>query len=169
MLNLYLMRHGESDWSSFDGNDKNRKINQTGIRRNHSVGSFISKNKINVEKILCSSAERTQETMNIIINYFSQKPKVEISNLMYKCNAAELLDIIKSQPSNLARILVIGHQPYLSEIIELLSSDKSNYFFQEATLNFNSSSVLKFTFDTTSWEEINNTNSKIDFFFNAEN
>lgn len=167
MLELYLLRHGKAEWLSQDGSDKNRRISKTGILHNHAVGSFISEHQIKIDKLLCSSAKRTQQTKDIIINYFKYKPEIEILDSIYKNKASTLVNIIKTQQSDNSKLLIIGHQPSLSEVIELLSIDKNNQFFKQATWSFGTSSLFKFSFNEKNWQNIDMYNSNIEFFINA--
>ena len=58
------MRHAKSDWSNFDRDDFNRKINSKGVMRTKIIGNYIKKEKIKIDQILCSPSKRTKKTRN---------------------------------------------------------------------------------------------------------
>ena len=61
MLNVTFLRHAKSEWSSFDGDDFNRDISETGIEKTKKIGSFLRNEKIVFDEVLCSPSLRTKK------------------------------------------------------------------------------------------------------------
>lgn len=164
MLELYLLRHGKSDWNNFEVEDRARKVSIKGIKRSKLVGKYIKENKIEFDKIICSPAIRTQETMKIICGFINNKPEINTMDLVYSEGEKELLKYIKTQEDYFSKILIIGHQPTLSNLIKILSNDLRNEYFVKATCNYRTSGFFKLIFEENSWKKISFENSRIVFY-----
>lgn len=163
MINLFLLRHAKSDWQSFETDDFGRDIIEKGIKKTRKIGKFLKKNNTKIHKILCSPALRTKKTKEIILNYLVYKPQVEYNSELYHESGANLLDIIKTQKQEKS-IMIIGHEPMLSNLVLSISDDYENRYFQNASQNYVTSALFCVAFDTKKWSEISKNNSIIDYF-----
>ena len=78
MKEIYLIRHGETEWNSLglgQGSRNDIKLNKEGIRQSKDTGKYLNeyrKQEKDFDLILCSPMKRTKETCKIIckeINY----------------------------------------------------------------------------------------------------
>ena len=63
MLRLILMRHAKSDWSYAGLDDHARPLNKRGRTSAAALGNWLRHNEYIPDHVLCSSAERTGETL----------------------------------------------------------------------------------------------------------
>ena len=80
MINLILMRHGETVWNAqhrTQGRRKNR-LSEKGKIQAHEAGKQLQSKNIDV--ILCSPVFRTVQTANIVNNYI-EKPLIKNNDL----------------------------------------------------------------------------------------
>ena len=163
MIKLFLLRHAKSDWQSFDTDDFSRDIVEKGIKKTIKIGKLLNKKNTDIFKILCSPALRTKKTKDIILDFLVHKPKVEYNSELYHESGANLLDILKAQKEEKS-ILIIGHQPMLSNLVISISEDYENKHFQNASRNYVTSALFCVDFHTKSWSKISKKNSKINYF-----
>lgn len=163
MIKLFLLRHAKSDWQSFDTDDFNRDIIERGIKKTIKIGKLLNKNNTDIFKILCSPALRTKKTKDIIIDFLVHKPIVEYNSELYHESGANLLDILKAQKEEKS-ILIIGHEPMLSNLVISISEDYENKHFQNASRNYVTSALFCVDFYTKSWSKISKKNSRINYF-----
>ena len=125
-MNLYLLRHAKSSWESYE-DDHDRVLSERGRNDASTLGKYFHKNKINFENILCSSSQRTRETISII-NKVSPHSIDEINYLdcLYHASSNKMKEIIQNHTDK--SLLIVGHNPGISELIsDLLKSNLIDY------------------------------------------
>uniref|UniRef100_UPI0035189862 SixA phosphatase family protein n=1 Tax=Nioella sp. TaxID=1912091 RepID=UPI0035189862 len=65
MKRLILMRHAKSDWS-LGQPDAARPLNARGQRSAEAMGDWLREKGYLPDQILCSSAQRTRETLDLL-------------------------------------------------------------------------------------------------------
>jgi len=163
VLELFLMRHAKSDWSSFDRDDFNRKINSKGVMRTKIIGNYIKREKIKIDQILCSPSKRTKKTLEIIKKFIRNKPIISFVDDLYHLSHKSIFDIVLEQGLEKS-VLVISHEPKLSESLYDFTNDDSNKLFLSATNKFPTSGLFNLKFKSASWQEISRMKSEIVFF-----
>tara|TARA_Y100000996_G_C22323617_1_gene561441 strand:- start:173 stop:655 length:483 start_codon:yes stop_codon:yes gene_type:complete len=125
-LNLYLLRHAKSSWESYE-DDHDRVLSERGRNDASTLGEYLHKNNINFENTLCSSSQRTRETVSII-NEASPHSIDEINYLdsLYHATSNKIKEIV--QKCSNKSLLIVGHNPGVSELIsDLLKSHFVDY------------------------------------------
>ncbi len=163
MLKLFLLRHAKSDWQSFDGDDFSRDILQKGIDKTKKIGEYIKKENLKISKILCSPSVRTKKTKDIILEYLFKKPLIDYYTCIYHDSDENLLDLLKLQ-KDVESVMIIGHEPKLSNLVYCLSNDYESEHFKCAVGKFVTSGLFSLSFNTDKWEKISSKNSKINFY-----
>ena len=125
-MNLYLLRHAKSSWESYE-DDHDRVLSERGRNDASTLGEYLHKNNINFENTLCSSSQRTRETISII-NEVSPHSINEINYLdsLYHATSNKIKEIIQNYSNK--SLLIVGHNPGVSELIsDLLKSNFVDY------------------------------------------
>lgn len=121
MKTLTLVRHAKSSWDDSSLSDKERPLNRRGERDAPEMGRRIGGHGIRPSLIIASPALRAWETARIIareINYpieFLQR-----ENRLYLASLNTLLDTIVAQDEGFNNLMVIGHNPGLTEFANFL-------------------------------------------------
>jgi len=163
MKKLFLLRHAKSFWDFYDGNDLNRDISEVGVEKTNKIGRFLKQEKICIDRVLCSHSLRTKKTNKIILNYLNPKPKVLIKEELYHDTKTKIFDVVSSQNSG-DSLLIVSHEPLLSNSINDFSNDNRNKNFQNARIKFPTSGLFNLIFYVKSWKDISPDNSEIVFF-----
>jgi phosphohistidine phosphatase len=128
-MNLYLLRHGIAvDPSAPDfAKDAERPLTPKGRRRLRQIAGAMGALKISFDAILSSPYVRARQTAEIVANELKQRKKLKFTDeLTPGGNPKSLiqrLNELKPRPEN---ILLVGHEPYLSKLIALLTAGNTS-------------------------------------------
>jgi len=120
---LILMRHGKSDWSQ-PLSDYKRPIKKRGFRESARVGAWLKEQDLVPELILSSPAERARETAETVAEGMDYNAEnIFWNESVYMADVSELLDAIASIPDECHRLMVVGHNPGLEDLLFYLTQD----------------------------------------------
>ena len=163
-LRLYLMRHAEAEIDRTK-KDFDRHLTNYGIIQSGKAGFFL--NNFIVDKAVVSYAKRTMQTYNLIQQEITE-PEVEVLMELYKGNEEGIIDMLCMQDDRNKHLLVIGHNPTIHSVAEILadpSSPKYEYLV-ESSMPPAQIVVLDFH-EIHSWEHLREEKAKIfDIFTN---
>ena len=117
---LMLLRHAKSDWKNDDLVDIERPLSDKGKKNAAKMGKWLTQQGLMPDLILASPAVRAQQTLKRICNECSADA-VTVDEL-YLADVPALLDILADTP-HAERIMVIGHNPGLESLLNLLLHD----------------------------------------------
>ena len=119
-LRLILMRHAKSSWENFAQPDHARPLNDRGRTSAQAMGKWLSDNGYLPKEVLCSSAQRTQETWaRLQINGST----VRIEDSLYHAGLDAMLNVLQTASAD--TVLVLGHNPGIAAFAELLADTPS--------------------------------------------
>lgn len=153
MKTLYIMRHGKAEDTSGKA-DYKRKLISKGIKRNRKIGQMLINRKANFDAIICSNAARTLETAEMMAELFSfPLKKIQKVKEFYLAPVNVMLDTFYSVDNSHSNILVVGHNPGISELVTSLSGQLVDWL--------PTSALIAIEIDTDKWEEISKAPAKI--------
>jgi phosphohistidine phosphatase len=120
---LYLLRHAKSDWSEPSARDHDRKLNKRGKRARHVVAEHVT--GMGVDLVVCSTARRARDTAKPVVEALGCP--VEYDRSVYGANADELLDVVHALDDGLRAVMLVGHNPSMEELTELLCGTSPAY------------------------------------------
>ena len=146
MKTLLLIRHAKSSWDDPALDDKERPLNGRGKRDAPKMGKRLAKRGVQPDLILSSPAVRALTTAESIARKLDyMRRDIVVDDRLYAVEADELLDVIRKVGDRLKCVMLVGHNPELTELAHRLSS-KITYLPTCA--------VAEFTFDAKSWSRI---------------
>ncbi len=118
MSNLFLWRHAEAEVMSQSGLDADRKLSPKGEQDALKMAAWLAAHLPKDCLILTSPALRCQQTANALnqVNPHQQFSIQVVEDLNVESSAHDVLNIIERHRA-LRYVLMIGHQPYLGEVI----------------------------------------------------
>jgi phosphohistidine phosphatase len=123
MLTLSLLRHAKSSWKNASLADRERPLNGRGKAEAPAMGKAMSKHGLEPELVLCSSARRTRDTLDLVLPQLKAEPKVVYEDGLYHGTPAEMLAILQSVPQAVSKVLLVGHNPELQTFaLDLIGS-----------------------------------------------
>lgn len=111
MAILHLMRHAKSDWDHPNLVDHDRPLAARGERAASLIGAYMEQEGVEPDLILCSSARRTQETLERILPYLPDGTEVRIEPKLYAASVTQMLALAAAAGEGVDQVLLIGHNP----------------------------------------------------------
>lgn len=121
MKTIILFRHAKSEPQSLIKSDFERHINPIGVDRTRLVARKLADLKLNPDIILCSTAARTRETLDICLDTTRWMAPVEFIENLYHASASEILNMIERHGGDKPCVLVVGHNFGISNLADTLS------------------------------------------------
>lgn len=117
---LVLLRHAKSAWP--DGvPDPQRPLNDRGRRDAGAAGRWLRDHVGDLAAVACSPATRTRQTWELVSAELTDPPAAAFDERIYAASPGELLAVVHDLPDTAASALLIGHNPGMEELVELLS------------------------------------------------
>ncbi|MEB3021006.1 SixA phosphatase family protein [[Mycobacterium] crassicus] len=108
---LILLRHAKSSYPTGVA-DHDRPLAPRGIREAGLAGDWLRANQPEIDTVLCSTATRTRETLDRT----AISAPVRYVDRLYDTTPGTVIDEINSVPEDVATLLVIGHEPTMSQL-----------------------------------------------------
>jgi len=153
MRHLTVFRHAKSSWSSSAKSDHARPLTPRGIKAAIRMGYWLMEHDLLPDRILCSTAKRARETRKLAAKLWPIKPDVLLDKALYLASAAELIDLIAKHGTDAERLMVIGHNPGLQDLIIKLVDQKPRET-REIIGKYPSGAIAELDCDIESWSEI---------------
>jgi phosphohistidine phosphatase len=112
---LHLLRHAKSSWKA-DVEDRHRRLNKRGRATARLVARHLAEAVGALDLVLCSSAVRTRETLDLTLAGFAARPPCLIEDELYLADCDRLIERLRRLDENCASVLLIGHNPGLHEL-----------------------------------------------------
>lgn len=124
---LLLMRHAKSDWPAEIRSDRDRPLNGRGRKTATQMGRWLQEQGLMPDIVLCSSARRTQETVERMLETWSRQPPVFPTDSLYLAAGTNILDVVRSDGMESDRLLVVGHNPGLADLVGHLCGQNNGF------------------------------------------
>jgi phosphohistidine phosphatase len=112
---LHLLRHAKSS-ANDEVDDHERPLSRRGREAARCIGKHLPATIGTLDLVLCSSARRTRETLDLVLAEFSPRPQSLIEDELYLASRQRLLDRLRRLGRRDVKILLIGHNPGLHEL-----------------------------------------------------
>jgi phosphohistidine phosphatase len=121
MKRLILLRHAKSDWGDPDLDDIDRPLNQRGEKNAPVIGERLRKLGIKPERIISSPARRARDTARLLAGQLTL-PEIDVllADRIYEADTAALLETVAGIHQELECVMLVGHNPGLTELANLL-------------------------------------------------
>jgi phosphohistidine phosphatase len=114
---LMIMRHAKSDWSAGAMTDHERPLNARGVAAATRMGEVLTEAGLIPDRIIASSATRTTSTAELAARAGGWIAEVESTDRLYGATPDAVLQVVKTVPNSVGRLLVVGHEPTSSGLI----------------------------------------------------
>jgi phosphohistidine phosphatase len=121
MKTLLLLRHAKSSWKNSDSDDHERPLNKRGKKDAPRMGRLLRDENLLPDLVVASSAKRCRKTAEQIIQHSDYRGETRICGELYEADANKLRLFLTRLPDETGRVLVIGHNPGLEELLEPLA------------------------------------------------
>ncbi len=154
-----LLRHAKSSSADPHCEDIERPLNERGHQACVAMAPELLSAGCDLRYVVCSPAIRAQETITGIKNAMpSEQPNLEWQTIesLYTFDWRCLLESIQSLDKNQDEVLVVGHNPAITELCNTLTDGQID--------NVPTCAYARIEFDETSWAAIGATEGRLTAF-----
>lgn len=128
MKTLLLFRHGKSDWHHPDADDDPaRPLSRRGERAADKVGRWVRDAGLLPDLVSTSPARRASDTVRRAARAGEWPCPIEVDPSLYLAGAAGLIRQAAACDQRVERLLLVGHEPDLSTVIERLTGARCRF------------------------------------------
>jgi phosphohistidine phosphatase len=125
MPRLLLLRHGKSAWP--DGmDDLERPLAKRGREASRRMGRYLADEELVPDLALVSPARRTQETWTLAKDQLGDVP-MRSEPRIYEAPPDRLLTVVKGAEPDISTLILVGHNPGMQELVQLLLGQEDRY------------------------------------------
>jgi len=152
MRTLYLLRHAKSSRDDPALADHDRPLAPRGIKATPVVADHLRDAGVVPDVVLCSSARRTRQTLDLLGDAVPPDCDVRIEDGLYQASAQTLLERIHALPDGAPRAMLIGHNPALERLALLLAA--SGDHLDRMASKFPTAAVATLEAAVDSWSDL---------------
>jgi phosphohistidine phosphatase len=126
-MELYILRHGIAEERRPALPDSQRRLTPDGSRKVRRIGKALKGLKVKFDLILSSPYYRAKETAELVAATLNKVKALKLTSALTPDGSPR--DLIEELNRNHPRckcILLVGHEPYLSSLVSLLLSGRSD-------------------------------------------
>lgn len=165
MPRLLLLRHAKSAWDAETIADYDRPLNARGRSALPLMGHHMAIHGLAPQKILCSSARRTRETLAGLLPFFGDDLGARLTRDLYDAGEDRMIDQIRAHGGNARTLLVIGHNPGLQETALALIGAGNPLFIEDIEAKFPTAGLAVIDFPAMKWVDVEPKTGRIVAFF----
>ena len=125
---LVLLRHAKAETPGTK-RDFDRRLTEKGEADADAAGAWLADEGLGPGLVLCSSAARTRQTWHGVAVALAQAaperpaPEVHYEDGLYEGGRTEVIDLLRAVPDDVGTVLVVGHNPTMSDVSILLDDE----------------------------------------------
>src|SRR5262245_35566452 len=123
MKEIYILRHGIAvERGALDyAKDSDRPLTFEGHKKMRRIAGMLRKFSLSFDLILSSPYVRARQTAEIVAKVLKAQDRFKFSeHLAAEGDARQLIEQLKTRYHSPASVLLVGHEPYLSQLISML-------------------------------------------------
>lgn len=130
---LVLLRHAKAETPG-DHPDVERRLTKRGQADSAAAGTWMAAQGLRPDVVLCSPTTRTRQTWHGVAMAMAEadpaapSPEVRYEPGLYTGGRTEVIDLLRDVPDGTGTVLVVGHNPTMSEVSALLRPDDDGSF-----------------------------------------
>ena len=158
MRTLHLLRHAKSSWDDESLADFDRPLNDRGRRACEALSTYFAEEAIAPDRILCSPARRTRETL-AGVEAALDGPPAEFPDELYGADAETISALIAALPDDVATAMVIAHNPGIEEAALHLAGSGAD--LEAMRTKYPTGALATIEFEEEIWSEVTPNSGKL--------
>ena len=158
MRRLMLLRHSKTESDAPSGRDRDRRLDERGLRDAAEIGGCIGRNPPFPDSVLVSPAVRAHQTWDVAweaMKGLAPKPHVELVPELYGAEPIQLLQAVRmASVSDPKRLMLVGHNPGMHELALALTGSGDAAARKALVDNLPTSGLAVFDFASNDWNDV---------------
>lgn len=114
---LLILRHGKSDWS-VDTDDYHRPLKKRGKKGTQKIANWVDDQALIPDRVVSSPATRAVDTARLLMEALGMEASdIHTDERVYEASLEELLEVLGDCPAEAKRVLIVGHNPGLEDLL----------------------------------------------------
>jgi phosphohistidine phosphatase len=148
MKRLTLVRHGNAAWKDSQASDFDRPLTRRGQSESTVLGRLLARGHLTPDLLISSTAQRARQTAEIVARELALPANVlRFEESLYLAEAVQILQVARSPGPKLSHLMIVGHNPCISELARQLAPRADIPELDTAT-------ACTMTFDVATWQAI---------------
>ncbi len=148
---LTLLRHAKSGWDDMSLRDFDRTLNAKGRRAAATIGRHLRDEGLAFDRVVASPAVRVTETLDAVATGLGRRIVPEWDKRLYLASADTLIEVIREQSPAIDRVLLVGHNPGLEDLVLTLVPDTADTLRDAVEDKYPTASLAELTL-AAGWE-----------------
>ncbi len=153
MKRLLLWRHAKASAGDPHQADAERPLAESGKRAAEAIANARLPSLENATLVLCSPARRTRETWEALAPQLEHPPTLCFESSLYLAGPFDLLERTARVDERHGCVLLIGHNPGLGELLELLVAEGDAEAISRARGGFKPGALAELRLEIPHWRE----------------
>lgn len=154
MPRLLLLRHAKSSWGDPGLADIERPLSPRGRRNAAAIARAIDAEGLMPDKILCSPARRTRETLAALLPYLSGEGRVAIEPKLYDSAHEDYVAAIARSGGEARTLMVIGHNPTIQATARWVAGDGEPGLVAEVAAKYPTGALAVIDMGQVGWGQV---------------
>lgn len=164
---LLLLRHAKSSWGEPPSTDFDRPLTERGRAAARRMGGFMRAHALLPDRILCSTALRTRETLAALVPIFEHDCDIRLLRDLYDDSEGDYAEAIRRHGGRAKNLLVIGHNPATQQTAMTLAASADAATSADVRDHFPTAALAILDFDISEWAELAPDNGRLRAFHKA--
>jgi len=165
MKHLYILRHGKSSWASENITDAERTLTTHGTAAVARMGRECAGRGWQPALALVSTSVRTRQSFDAFAAALADaggaRPQVHSLPALYLAQPEAVVSEIRRHGGNASSILVIGHNPGLSELALWLARNGTAAMRARLARGLPTGGLVHTQLETESWSALANADARV--------
>ncbi len=145
MKTLLILRHGKSSHKDETLPDHERPLSRRGKDDAPRIGEHAAAQGLAPDLVVCSTAKRARATVKRALRGGGFECPIEEREEVYNAPGNELLATVRTCPDDRDRVMIVGHNPGLEELLSALTGSAET---------LPTCSLAHVEIDVKSWREV---------------
>lgn len=158
---LVIIRHAKAE--PYAPTDVERVLADRGRVEGRMLGGWLAEQSITPDAAYVSYAARTRETWEVVAAGAGWTLEPVYDGNLYGTDEEGALDLLRGTPGDASTVVVVGHNPTMGMLVQLLDDGEGAATGSVALGSFPTSTAAVFTFDGD-WADVAPMQARIDAF-----
>ena len=164
MKRLLLLRHAKAERAQPGEKDLDRVLTDRGRSDALKLGAYLARHHLVPDHVLVSTSARTRETWAQVAKAFRKLPPVRFDERIYESSPQAILGAVFEAEPKVATLLVVGHNPSIQELANMLTASGDVDARQRLKEEFPTAAVAVIAFASDAWTKIHAHGGRLEHF-----